>query len=59
MAHVRYEITTDAGTDRVTVKAGLNPVPWYSLYDEAGDLNYGVSGAGTFIKECLQIKRLE
>ena len=26
-----YEITTDAGTDRVTVKAGLNPVPWYSF----------------------------
>ena len=31
----------------------------YTSYDEAGDLNYGVSGAGTFIKECLQIKRLE
>ena len=31
----------------------------YTSYDEAGDLNYGVSGAGTFIKECVQIKRLE
>ena len=31
----------------------------YTSYDEAGDLNYGVSGAGTFIQECLQIKRLE
>ena len=31
----------------------------YTSYDEAGDLNYGVSGAGTFFKECVQIKRLE
>ncbi len=31
----------------------------YTSYDEAGDLNYGVSGAGTFFKECLKIKRLE
>ena len=31
----------------------------YTSYDEAGDLNYGVSGAGTFIKECVQITRLE
>ena len=31
----------------------------YTSYDGAGDLNYGVSGAGTFIQECLQIKRLE
>ena len=31
----------------------------YTSYDEAGDLNYGVSGAGTFSQECVQIKRLE
>ena len=31
----------------------------YTSYDEAGDLNYGVSGARTFFKECLKIKRLE
>ena len=31
----------------------------YTSYDEAGDLNYGVSGAGTFIQECVQITRLE
>ena len=31
----------------------------YTSYDEAGDLNYGVSGAGTFFKECVQITRLE
>ena len=31
----------------------------YTSYDEAGDLNYGVSGAGTFFKECVKIERLE
>ena len=31
----------------------------YTSYDEVGDLNCGVSGAGTFLKECLKIKRLE
>ena len=50
-----YTISTDAGDDRVTVKAGPNPVPWYAFGfygngegNRAGNFraDYGLSSCG-------------